>query len=305
MKFNFSQATHIFTDIKSRINNNADQLNGWNDTFKHMTNSFEQDPFRMAYKPLLKQDLDIGSIDTVPTTQLIRKIFPMEGVYNTLVSPTGHGLMSYKSFFYNPRSGSFDGGIPMDGVSHPIIRNHSLMTEYFKNKGFTPMSEDLISSHGIMWKTLNHVAESLVNSSIKELGALEHAVGGLIGYDATDCVLHILISQTPDSISLVYGNIFTLVKIGNSFRKVWVDYHTYDYHTAFTDGCPVPLSIWEYTQGLAKSVNINKGYHIYVGIEDSLKNNLGTYDTSDILERVGARALGLKGIIPSTISLAL
>jgi hypothetical protein len=48
MKFNFSQATHIFTDIKSRINNNADQLNGWNDTFKHMTNSFEQDPFSLG-----------------------------------------------------------------------------------------------------------------------------------------------------------------------------------------------------------------------------------------------------------------
>jgi hypothetical protein len=155
--------------LSNEPRHNADQLNGLQDTFKHMTNSLEQDPFRMAFNPLLKQDLDIGSIDTVPTTQLCSNILPKEGIYKTLVSHKEFELISSKSFYFNPRSGTLDGGVPMDGVSPTIILNHSIMTEYFNRMGFTPMSEDLISSHGIMWKALNHAVESLIKGFKLEL----------------------------------------------------------------------------------------------------------------------------------------
>lgn len=302
--FHLAQATDLLTILKRRIRHNADQLNGLQDTFKHMTNSFEQDPFRMAIKPPLKQDLDIGIIDTVPTTQLISNILPKEGIYKTIVSHKEFELISSKSFYFNPRSGTLDGGVPMDGVSPTIIQNHSIMTEYFNRMGFTPMSEDLISSHGIMWKALNHAVESLINGFKIEFGALEEAAGGLMSYDATDCVLHIVISQTPDSISLVYGNLFSIVKIGCSFRKVWYNYNTWDARSDFCNGCPIPDGLSEFTNALWHKEKIH-GYHIVVDLEEGLRNALGTYTSSDILERVGAMALGLKGIVPAPLGVLI
>lgn len=190
----------------------------------------------------------------------------------------------------------------MDGVSPTIIQNHSIMTEYFNRMGFTPMSEDLISSHGIMWKALNHAVESLINGFKIELGALEEAAGGLMSYDASDCVLHIVMSQTPDSISLVYGNLFTIVKIGCSFRKVWYNYHTWDALSAFCNGCPIPDGLSVFTNALWQKDKIH-GYHIVVDLEEGLRNELGT--SSDILERVGAMALGLKGIVPAPLGVLI
>ncbi|MFS9531473.1 hypothetical protein Q6247_25160, partial [Klebsiella pneumoniae] len=158
---NLTQATHAFTNLKRRISNNAEQLNGLNDTFKHMRNSFEQDPFRLPLSSSLKRDLGFGSIESVPTThlirnmfpkegiynsiepttQVIRNLFPMEGVYQSIVSPDKLEILTHKSYFYNPRTGTLDGGIPMDEVNPAIKENYSIMMEFINSElGVTPIS---------------------------------------------------------------------------------------------------------------------------------------------------------------------
>lgn len=307
MNLNFhislTQATHFFTNLKRRISDNAEHLNGFHQTIKQINQSFEQDPFRLAFSPICNPDLGFGSIESVPTTQLIRNLFPKEGVYKTIVSPDKLEIISNKSFFYNPRTGTLDGGIPMVEVSPAIIENHSLMMEFInRHLGVTPMSNELISSQGTMWKALNNAAESLINGFMTELGGLEAHCAGIIGYDASDCVLHILMSQTPDSISFIYGNLFTIVKLGGSFRKLWINYHIWDGLSVFLHTSVVPDSIQELVKGLYLLDKI-EGHHI-IKFREALRYDFQSssiFQSSDILERVGPTALGLKGIVPNPV----
>lgn len=300
LQFSITQATHVFTNLKRRISNNAEQLNGLNETIKQMKTYFEQDPFRLAFSPILNQDLGFGSIESVPTKQLIRNFIPKDGVYKTIVSPNKLEILSNISFYYNPRTGTLDGGIPMVAVSPAIKENHSIMMEYLNIKlGVTPMSNEQISSHGIMWKALNNAAESLINGLLTELGALEAHSAGIIGYDASDCVLHILMSQTPDSISFIYGNLFTIVKLGGSFRKLWINYHIWDGKSLFRQTNVVPDSIQDLIMGLYEKDKI-EGHHI-IKFSEALRYEFSTFQSSDILERVGTTALGLKGIVPNPV----
>jgi len=301
INLDLSQATLLLSNIKRRIRNNADQLNGLNETLNQMKTHLEQDPFRLAVSPLLKQDLGIGSIEPVPTTQVIRNILPKEGVYKTLVSRNEIELISSKSFWLNQRTGCLDGGIPKDEVSPAIRENHSLMMEFInRHLGVTPMSNEVISSHGTMWKALNHAAESLINGFMSELANLEAHSAGIIGYDASDCVLHIIMSQTPDSISFIYGNIFTIVRLGGTARKLWINYHIWDGLSLFRgDVSAVPDSIQDLIKELYVKEKI-EGHHIFK-YRQAIRYEFGILESSDILERVGPAALGLKGIVPNLV----
>lgn len=272
-----------------------------------MRNAFEEDPFRNAFSPISNQDFGMGSIESVPTScsQLISRIIPKEGVLKTIVSPTKLEIISFKSLFYNPRTGTMDGGIPMDGVSTVIKENHSMMNEYLNiDLGLSPMNYEELSSRGTLWKALNMAADSLINGLLIELGGLEAHSAGILGYDASDCVLHlhIVMSQTPDSISFIYGNLFTIVKLGSSFRKLWLNYNIWDGLSVFTHTSVVPDSIQELVTALQLKDNI-EGHHI-IKFREALTyefQSSNIFQSSDILDGVGKAALGLKGIVPNPV----
>lgn len=270
-----------------------------------MQKSFEEDPLGNALAPVSNQDLGLSSLVSVPTScgQLIRRILPQEGVLNTIVSPSKLEIISFKSLFYNPRTGTMEGGIPMDGVSTVIKENHSMMNDYLNiDCGLSPMNYQQLSPQGTMWKALNMAADSLINGFLIELGGLEAHSAGILGYDASDCVLHIVMSQTPDSISFVYGNLFTIVKLGSSFRKLWVNYHIWDGISVFTPSSVVPESIQDLVLAL-REIDKIEGHNI-LKFREALSYEFHTSNilkSSDILDGVGKAALGLKGIVPNLV----
>lgn len=308
---NLAEAGKLITHLKTRIRENAENLNGLNETVKLMQNSLKEDPFRKAFSPIEIQDLveikDLGlaSIASVPTdcSQLIRSYLPRKGVFKTIVSPTKLDIISYKSFFYNPRTGTMDGGIPMDGVSTVIKQNHSMMNEFLNlDLGLIPMNNHELSSKGTLWKALNMAADSLINGFLTELGGLEAHSAGILGYDATDCVLHIVMSQTPDGISFVYGNLFTLVKLGCSCRKLLLNYHIWDGFSVFTPSLVVPDSIQDLVSALQHMDNIE--CHNILKFREKVSYDFQSSDvfhSSDILDGVGKAALGLFGIVPNPV----
>jgi len=77
---------------------------------------------------------------------------------------------------------------------------------------------------------------------------------GIIGYDASDCILHIVMCQTPDSISFVYGKLSSIVKLGGLFRKVLVNYTIWDGVSVFKYNSLVPDSIQEMVIALKKLI---------------------------------------------------
>lgn len=210
--------------------------------------------------------------------------------------------------FYNHRTGTFLSGTPMEGVSTVIQQYHGMMMEYLKGDlGIFPMSyEQLIDSPhgtGTMWKALNMAADSLINGFLSELGGLEGVSPGILAYDASDCVLNIVMCQTPESISFIYGNLFTIVKLGGACRKLWVNYHLWDGSSVFRNSnSVVPHSIDELLTALREVDNID-GHNI-IRYREALTYGLRSFDvfqSSDILDGEGKVALGLKGIVPNII----
>jgi len=63
---------------------------------------------RNAFSPNSNQDLGLASITSVPTdsSHLITRIFPMEGVLKNIVSSKKLQVNTFKSLFYNPRTGA-------------------------------------------------------------------------------------------------------------------------------------------------------------------------------------------------------
>lgn len=314
---NLGEVGNFLNRIKKRFRENSENLHGLNETILHMRNSMdslalEDDPLPKGLSLMSNQDLGLKSIRYIPTgcNQLIRRVLPEDGVFKTIVSPNKLELITYRSMFFNPRTGTFETGRPMEGVSTVIKEYHRMINEYLnRNLGTFPMSyEQLIDSpHGTMWKALNMAADSLINGFLIQLGELEALSAGILAYDASDCVLNIVMCQTPDSISFIYGNLFTMVKLGASFRKLCTNYHIWDGTSLFRDTSGVvPVSIQELVTALQEVDNID--CLNIIKFREALKYDLRStniFQESDILDGVGKQALGLKGIVPNIIGAVL
>lgn len=110
-----------------------------------------------------------------------------------------------------------------------------------------------------------------------------------MSYDASDCVFHIVLCHTPEIISYVYGNLFTIVKIG-CFTKLWINYTIWDGQSLFNEVMVVPDSIMDLISSLEVCEKIG-GYHL-ITISDDLGYDMNSTDT---LDKVGKECIGLKG----------
>lgn len=146
-----------------------------------------------------------------------------------------------------------------------------------------------------MWKTVNMATDELINGFLKELSSLEASWYGIVGYDASECILSVVLAQTPDSVCLIYGNLFAIVKLGVDTYTL-LNYSIWDGLSLFSQTSVIPESIDDYLRHVIKD-NEN---HFAGGFQicEEIRNRINISSrSSDILDRVGKEALGLKGIV--------
>lgn len=277
--------------LKTSIRDKSQSKNAINHNINNIINNFEEDEM-ISY-----QDSCIDSIEPITSSsQLISSILPKHEFLKTIVSPKKLEIISFKSLYFNPLTGTMNDGIPMEGIN-PIIRdNYRLMTKFLNiDLGLTPMNSDELASRGILWKLLNKATGNLLSAFLTKLCGLEELSGQIINYDASDCVLHIVMCQTPESISFVYGNLFTIVKLG-CLTKLWINSSICDGLYLFSDISVVPDSIQDLVTTLDVCENI-RGHHFYTHMEELKYEFKPTY----LLDKVGMVPFGLLGTVPYNV----
>lgn len=238
------------------------------------------------------------SIIRLSINQMISRFLPRTGIYPALVKNDKIEHISYKSIFFDPKTGTLKDGYPVEGeYVHPIICDYyPMITKLFNEDcGFTPMNSDELATRGRLWKILNKATAELVSQFLKklELEKLEVVCGDSISYDASDCLLTLVMSQSPDGISIIGGNLFAIMKIGYN-TKYWLDFNMIDVLSEFHYKYFMPNEIFNWLNELEDTHGIT-GDHL---LKFSQGLRLEDDYPSDILERVGKQALGLKGVLP-------
>jgi len=158
---------------------------------------------------------------------IITRLNPKEDSLGSILNVKDWKVFSLNAFYFDPESGTMNDGLPMDGIKPVIRENHRLMRDLLIDYGVIPMLSEELASNQNIWKLVNKATYDLLDGLRNKLRRVSEFLKPTMNYDASDCVFHMVMCHTPERISCVYANLFTIVKIG-SLTKVWINYNIWD-----------------------------------------------------------------------------